>query len=280
MEQTIGIIGLGFVGFAIYRSFVIKNREMNTNYKILAYDKFNDRGNATFADCLNASVIFLALPTPFNHSLNSYDYSAIYDTCRLLKENNYNGTIVIKSTMEPTITKQLYNIYDLNLIHNPEFLTAKTAFEDFHNQKHIVLGKHDNCKLEGYELVKIIYHDLYPDAEISECTSDESECMKIFCNTFYSVKIQYFNELYLISQNIGANYDKIKELMLKNGWINPMHTQVPGNDGKMSYGGLCFPKDTNALLQFMKKNNIPHKVLEATINERNEMRDDHDNIKF
>ena len=30
----------------------------------------------------------------------------------------------------------------------------------------------------------------------------------------------------------------------------------------------------------MKKNNLPSKVLEATINERNEMRDDHDNIKF
>jgi UDP-glucose 6-dehydrogenase len=37
---------------------------------------------------------------------------------------------------------------------------------------------------------------------------------------------------------------------------------------------MCFPKDTNALNTFMKKNNIPNKVLDATINERNEMRKD------
>ena len=63
-------------------------------------------------------------------------------------------------------------------------------------------------------------------------------------------------------------------MMLKNDWINPMHTVVPGTDGKLSYGGYCFPKDTNALLEFMKKNNSPSEVLEATISERNKMREE------
>ena len=66
--------------------------------------------------------------------------------------------------------------------------------------------------------------------------------------------------------------------MLKNNWINPMHTNVPGPDGLLSYGGLCFPKDTNALCSFMKKMNSPHKVLESVIIERNEMRDDNDHV--
>ena len=67
--------------------------------------------------------------------------------------------------------------------------------------------------------------------------------------------------------------------MLKNKWINPMHTNVPGTDGKLSYGGYCFPKDTNALLQYMKREETPHGVLSATIEERNEMRQDNVNIK-
>ena len=67
--------------------------------------------------------------------------------------------------------------------------------------------------------------------------------------------------------------------MLKNKWINPMHTNVPGVDGKLSYGGYCFPKDTNALLNHMKREGTHCKVLEATIIERNIMRDDHVNIK-
>ncbi len=57
-----------------------------------------------------------------------------------------------------------------------------------------------------------------------------------------------------------------------------MHTQVPGVDGKLSYGGYCFPKDTNALLHHMKKMNTPCQVLESTIDERNQMRSDNSNI--
>jgi len=67
--------------------------------------------------------------------------------------------------------------------------------------------------------------------------------------------------------------------MLKNNWINPMHTDVPGSDGMLSYGGMCFPKDTNALLEFMKENNSSHDILNACIQERNKMRTDHINIQ-
>ncbi len=96
--------------------------------------------------------------------------------------------------------------------------------------------------------------------------------MKIYLNCFYSVKIQFFNELYLLCQKTGTNYENVLDLMLKNNWINPMHTKVPGTDGLLSYGGNCFPKDNNALLQFMKSMDSPCQVLEATINERNIMR--------
>ena len=67
--------------------------------------------------------------------------------------------------------------------------------------------------------------------------------------------------------------------MLNNDWINKMHTNVPGTDGQLSYGGYCFPKDTNALYNYMDKNNIPNGVLGAVIKERNKMRNDNDNVK-
>ena len=40
-------------------------------------------------------------------------------------------------------------------------------------------------------------------------------------------------------------------MMIGNGNINPDHTSVPGPDGNISYGGYCFPKDTNALNEYM-----------------------------
>ena len=160
----------------------------------------------------------------------------------------------------------------LRFVHNPEFLTAKTAYEDFHNQSHIVLGMSSNTTGEDIEILKKMYSDFYPKAEISICSSTESESMKIFCNTYYSVKVQYFTELYLLCKKMGCSYEKVKDLMLKNNWINPMHTTIPGPDGMVSYGGYCFPKDTNALLKFMEKMESPNAVLKNTIEERDEMR--------
>lgn len=271
--MKVGIIGLGFVGGAMLKSFKLKG------YVVVGHDKYKESGS--FEDCLNTDIIFLCLPTQFDTSINQYDKSIIYDVCKMLVLHNYQGIVVNKSTVEPLTNLQICEMYpSLKLVHNPEFLTAVTAFEDFHHQKHIVLGKTENVTEEDIDKLVSFYKPLYPDAEISICNSTESESMKIFVNCFYSVKVQFFNELYLLCQKNNCDYNKVKDLMLKNGWINPMHTQVPGPDGKLSYGGYCFPKDTNALLQHMKNKETPNKVLEACIQERNEMREDNTNIIF
>jgi nucleotide sugar dehydrogenase len=268
--MNISIIGLGFVGGSMYKSFKLKG------VNVKGYDKFKE--SDTFEDTIKSEIIFLCLPTQFNESTKEYEKSIIYDTCDLLVQNNYQGIVVIKSTVEPTTTDKLAEKYNLKFVHNPEFLTARTAFEDFHSQKHIVLGKSKNVNDEEIKILERFYRENYINADISICTCLESESMKIFCNTFYSVKIQFFNELYLLCNKMNCDYNNVVELMLKNGWINRMHTNVPGPDGKLSYGGLCFPKDTNALLNFMKINNSECDVLEATVNERNKMRNDDDNI--
>ena len=270
--KSVGIIGIGFVGGAILKSFLLK--KINVFY----YDKY--KKSNTIDECLKCDILFLCLPTQFNQDIKKYDTTAIKETLELLNTLNYNGLIVIKSTVEPETTHKFSLEYPkLKLFHNPEFLSAKTAFEDFHNQTHIVLGRSINVNDEDVNLLNNFYSEYYPSAEISLCSSTESESMKSFCNCFYSVKIQFFNELYLLCKENGSNYNNVLNLMLKNNWINPMHTNVPGTDGKLSYGGFCFPKDTNALLAYMKRNDTPSKVLEACILERNEMREDHLNIK-
>lgn len=271
MDNIIGIIGLGFVGNAIYRSF--KDKGIN----VIGYD-INKECNS-FEECLLSNILFLCLPTQFNEKNKSYDKSIIIEVLNDLNNYKYNGLVVIKSTVEPNTTNILQDKYpNLKLFHNPEFLSAKTAYEDFHSQSHIVIGKSHKCNDEDLKELEKFYHNYYPDANISLCSSTKSKSMKIYLNCFYSVKIQFFNELYLLCQKTDINYNNVLDLMLKNNWINPMHTKVPGNDGLLSYGGYCFPKDTNALLQFMKNMDSPHQVLEATINERNIMRIDNLNI--
>jgi len=264
------VIGLGFVGSALHKSFALKKV-----VPLGGYDRFKNGGIGSLEECLCSPIIFLCLPTLYDEVKGEYDKSAIRETLVKLEQHEYDGVVVLKSTVEPGTTDDLSKIHPkLSIMHNPEFLSAATAFYDFHNQTHIVLGQGANCSNEQVQLVHDFYHAHYPDAEISRCTSMESESMKSFVNSFYAVKIQFFNELYLLCQNNGADFETIKTLMMKNNWINPMHTQVPGHDGKLSYGGACFPKDTNALLQCMKKNGSPHQLLEGCVRERNNLRGD------
>jgi len=264
--MKIGIIGLGFVGGAMKKSFIEKG------IPVIGFDKYKDGGIGSIESCLKTDILFLSLPTPFDSKDKKYNKDALNEVLGIINDD-YKGIVVIKSTVEPETSDRIADEHPgLQILHNPEFLSSRTAYQDFHNQKHIVIGRTRRCEIKNQKRLKDFYAMHYPDAEITLCSANESECMKIFCNSYYAVKIQFFNELYLLSKSIGCDYNRIKDMMLKNGWINPMHTDVPGPDGKLSYGGACFPKDTNALLEYMKMKNTPSNVIESAIDERNKMR--------
>lgn len=261
----IGVIGIGFVGSAMVTSMISKN------ICVKQYDKFKNLG--TLEDMMDCSFLFLCLPTPYSNSEKQYDKSAIYEVCEQLKNMEYGGIVIIKSTVEIGTTKDLYKTYGLLLIHCPEFLSQDTALYDINNQVHIVIGKVPECDCDISEV--LLYFKTFYDAPISICTCDESESMKLFCNSFYSVKLQFFSELYMLCDKMDISYNKVRDMMVANGWLNKMHTNVPGKENKISYGGYCFPKDTQALRELMKREGTINAVLSATIEERNLLRDDH-----
>jgi len=270
----VGIVGLGFVGGAMEESF--KKRGVNL---VAAYDKYKNGGIGSLGDLLGCDILFSALPTVYSDVLKEYNKGPLEEVSQYLSENNFQGLLVFKSTVEPGTCEEMAMKYNLKIVHNPEFLTARTAFEDFEKQRHVVLGKTSLVSDTEHKLLGDFYQYYYEGVDVSLSGSCESESMKIFCNCFYAVKVQFFNELYLLCQDMGMNYERVREMMLRNGWINPMHTRVPGPDGRLSYGGLCFPKDTNALNEMMMKRGLMNGVLKATIEERDQMREDRDNCE-
>lgn len=263
MNNIIAQIGNGFVGGALHKSFEERG------VSVIIYDKFQRIGK--LEDVLDSNIVFLCLPTPYVENYG-FDLSCIYENFEKLSYYNYKGLCVIKSTVEPGVTKLLGDKYGLNVAHNPEFLTERTALQDFNSQKHIVLGKCGESK--GLDDLILLYKSLYPDAMISVCSSDESEAMKLFANCFYAQKVMIFNEFYLLSKELGIDFERVKQLIVNNGWISPNHMQVPGPDGRLAYGGHCFPKDTNALNQLMSKLSTPNMVIDSVIKERNKIRGD------
>tara|TARA_B110000914_G_scaffold165438_1_gene145932 strand:+ start:488 stop:1420 length:933 start_codon:yes stop_codon:yes gene_type:complete len=274
LKSTIGIIGLGTVGKAMFDSFRIN--EVPAVY----YEKFKDPYKQLSIPlhelCEMCEIIFLALPTQLMEYSETYDLSSIHETLSSLEDFAYNGIVVIKSTLVPGTTSALSSKYkSLTIFHNPEFLSEKTAFQDFHNQSNIYIGLTPSCSEEDVLKLSLFYTTAYPTADIKYSSSTETECTKIFCNSFYGAKIQIMNEFYLYAQKLNnVNFNVIKENMIQQGWINRMHTNVPGHDEQLSFGGRCLPKDLYALTRSMMVQYSPNKVLSAVCREQREMRGD------
>ena len=81
----------------------------------------------------------------------------------------------------------------------------------------------------------------------------EAEITKYAHNVFGAVAVTYFNGIYELCQQTGANYEKVRNGFLLSGYISPTHTHVPGPDGRTGYGGKCFPKDVNAFAEYNSK---------------------------
>jgi len=169
----IGIIGNGFVGNAVYQNFRDK-------VKCKVYDVDKNRSLNTLGEVINCDFIFVCLPTPMKES-GECDLTIIDDFFENLPEC-IPATFVIKSTIPIGTTKTYTEKY--NVIHNPEFLTARNAIQDFaNNERNIVGGDVDLC----VEFVTM-FEKYFPNIPSIITTSDESEAIKYFSNTFLAIK--------------------------------------------------------------------------------------------
>lgn len=264
--MIVGICGLGIVGNAVYSFMTNNNVE-----QVIVYDKYKQINSLDALLCTD--MLYICISTPYVDTMKSYNMDETDTTLFLLNELNYAGIILIKSTVLPNYCETINNTYPaLNIIHNPEFLSAATATKDFSEQSHIILGYTEKTKTMVVNKVADFYSTLFPQAVISISNSTTTALTKLACNSFYAAKVQFFTELYSLCSKIDIDFNDVKELMLKNNWINPMHTSVPGSDGQISFGGECLPKDINALNQFMILHNSYNSILEAVIQERNSIR--------
>ena len=80
---SVSVIGLGFVGSAMFDTF--KEKGMKIKENLFGYDKFkNEEHTSSLEDCLQTDIMFFALPTQFKHETKEYDKTAIFETCARL----------------------------------------------------------------------------------------------------------------------------------------------------------------------------------------------------
>ncbi|HAI39420.1 MAG TPA: hypothetical protein DCM40_15565 [Maribacter sp.] len=62
--------------------------------------------------------------------------------------------------------------------------------------------------------------------------------------------------------------------MVSDSRVGHSHITVPGPDGRFGFGGHCFPKDLNAMIQFAKRLGVNPTVMMAAWEKNLEVREE------
>jgi len=294
MKQKVTMIGLGFVGMTLASYLGSKNipitgidsdREKIRNL-LKAKTNFYEPNLQRYLkkalklsmnlkteisdDITSFDFIFITVGTPLNeHGKINLDCvkSVAKSISRYLPNSSNQPTIVVKSTVTPGTTMQVVNPIlegnslkegvDFNLLTNPEFLREGSAMNDTISPHAIIIGGSNKKSIK--KLVKF-YEKVYPKKQpIVETNNVTAEMIKYANNAFLATKISFINSMANICQKIeGTNIDDIAKMMGLDPRISKLFLKAgPG------FGGSCFPKDLQGLINFSNENGYNPVLLNA-----------------
>src|SRR3989338_9370677 len=142
---TVTIAGLGVVGSAMKTHFEAQGIDT------AIYDPGKNYSDDTVLR--TSQTVFICVPTPYLEN-GGFDDSAIRD---VLSRIGTGATAVIKSTVIPGTTEKLQEVYpNLKLLFSPEFLTEKTALEDFSHPTRQIVGFTEQSESEAGRILKML----------------------------------------------------------------------------------------------------------------------------
>lgn len=257
--KKIGIIGRGFVGSAVEFGF---SAQTGCNAIIRVYDKDPKLSLHSLNETVNESdFIFVSVPTPSNEN-GSINLDILIGALSSIDElNSRNNIILIRSTIIPGTTSKLQELFPkLNLVFNPEFLTERSAKYDFINQSRFIIGGNKIHTQVVSDLFKWRFGQSVP---IIQTNFETAELIKYMNNCFFAAKVSFLNEMKILNDKIGGDWGVAVEGFVRDGRVGHSHLSVPGPDGKLGFGGSCFPKDIQAIIHLADELDIDLSTLKG-----------------
>ena len=208
---------------------------------------------------LDSEVIFIAVGTPSrkNGSINmSHFFSALEMILETFKrfDSSKNKKILVNKSTVPIGTAQQVNqkIIDKNLsttlevVSNPEFLREGSAIDDFFKPDRVIIGTDNNF---SKNIMLRLYESLMKkNVPIKVMSTQSAEMTKYAANSFLATRISFINQIANLCELIGADVQDVKIGMGLDQRIGT-HFLSPG----VGYGGSCFPKDVQGLVEIASK---------------------------
>lgn len=212
----------------------------------------------------NSDVIFIAVGTPSDSS-GKADLSAVFAVAEhIAKYIDAYRVVVVKSTVpvgtchkiRDRIRQRMKRQVEFDVVSNPEFLREGEAVNDFMIPDRIVIGI-DNGKAKDVMLA--LYRPVERTGRPIMITDvKSSELIKYASNAMLATRISFMNEISHLCEKVGADVKTIAKGIGLDSRIGPRFLQAG-----IGYGGSCFPKDVNALVEVMREHGCSAKLLES-----------------
>lgn len=224
------IVGFGTVGGNLYKEY--------ERVGIDIYDKYKTDVN-TKIEGKKYPVAIICVDTPYVSEENPCDISQV----RAALNENDADIYVIKSTVLPGTTEMLAKEYGKNIIFSPEYYGG-THFANNYLFDFTILGGDIRFTRKIAQILQNVYdgrHRFY------FTDSKTAELCKYMENSFLATKVSFCQQFFDIANEIGVNYEELRELFVADPRVNPSHTFV--FEKTPYWSSHCLNKDVPAIAE-------------------------------
>lgn len=225
----------------------------------------------------HGEVQFIAVGTPPDED-GSADLKYVLAVASTIAEHMESHKIIVDKSTVPVgtgdkvkarITEVLQTKGKAHLtfdvISNPEFLKEGSAVADCMKPDRIVIG---TSSKEAEDVMRELYAPFNRNHEKMIVMDVRSaELTKYAANCMLATKISFMNEMANLAEILGADIEAVRHGIGSDPRIGYQFI-YPG----VGYGGSCFPKDVQALIQTADQINFDAKVLKAVEARNNEQK--------
>ena len=217
----------------------------------------------------NSLIVSIAVGTPQGGG-GSSDLSCVMEAVQAIAKAMDDYKIIVTKSTVPVGTADkiaqeisVCTTCEFDVISNPEFLKEGAAIEDFMKPDRVVIGATSSRAVE-------IMQELYAPftrtgAPILVMDPRSAEMTKYAANAMLASRISFMNEIANLCERTGADVSLVRKAIGTDRRIGASFL-FPG----LGYGGSCFPKDVQALINLARENDYPLKLIQA-VEEVNEL---------
>lgn len=258
MENTsrrVAVVGNGYVGQAVRRFFALR-------YPTIARDPAY-KDSATLEEVNACHLAVVCVPTP-SRGDGSCDTSIVEQVIGELE----TPLILIHSTVAPGTTKRLKAITGKRIVFSPEYIGESSYYTPPEHPHPANIEQHSffifgGDPLDTSECVDWFAPIVGPMPTFYQVDATTAEIIKYWENAWGALKVTFANEMYEICEAFGVDYWRAREGWALDSRVEKMHSAV-FRDSR-GYGGKCFPKDIEALVEAARTAGYQAELLEQVM---------------